>query len=492
MPNCFDGAQTVIVVYQNDWGLLKARGTGIPIFSSDNGETITVQANKPLEGPAFGQTFQSGLRSGDHAAGCTAAIFRLGTSQLATLYGSKQNSVYQGYTGAPSSLSSTSHYYFGNYEGNSGYSWPGLLLAFATSNSVLSDSDTDAAWAYIKNSLRSNGVACENTVDYTKGVYIADGDSIMDNAPLGYLWLGTAPTQAVDYLGLVTDLYNYGVNGDTTTGDLSEFPIKVLPTLEFYGGASRAVEEEAGTNDIYLGATNTTILANYTSYCALVHNAGAKCIVDTTLPRTSFLGTSMETQRLALNSAIVSSPSTYNIDIINDRAANPIAGNTANLGTCTLDGTHPNTTCTAYLVPMQALAMHRAFSPREPFWFNTIINPTAYAGTTGTRVDFPLFNLLPGERVCGASVVVTTAFSGGGIPNFQFYVGDTVSGTSGVYINAVDGTTVGSTLNLNPNYYRSPSAGVGTVDLATLTASGNVSAVTAGSANVSICVVSNP
>ena len=142
---------------------------------------------------------------------------------------------------------------------------------------------------------------------------VGDGDSIMSAFTASY---GGAPegalrflTQYPPYSDLLNDnLRNYAVGGLITGNCLSAYAAGPHTQAGLAGKYILWI----GTNDLYQGASATTILANLRTLWTKAKQDGFSTVAFTVLKRSDFTaGSAKETQRLALNAAILADAGTY-------------------------------------------------------------------------------------------------------------------------------------------------------------------------------------
>lgn len=175
-----------------------------------------------------------------------------------------------------------------------------------------------------------------DTITWTPQV-ICDGNSLT----FGFGTSSTSnsyPQQLQTLLGgaVVWAVYNFGVNGQTTTQMISDFSTQIAPLYNIYRQKNILVVFEAG-NEILANLSSTTVLTNLTNYVSLGKAAGFK-VIALTVPKRADLTGGKETTRQTVNTSIVSN--TIGADYIYDAAAESAFSNTSNTTYYNVDGVH--------------------------------------------------------------------------------------------------------------------------------------------------------
>lgn len=180
------------------------------------------------------------------------------------------------------------------------------------------------------------------------GIVTCDGDSI--TAGGGLTGGDTYPAQLDALLETSWEVFNVGINGQTceqmqSTRDDADYYYNpsVGPTVLVCFG---------GTNDLYFGASATTVQDRIEAYCAASQTVGWKVIVCTLLPRNDFPGTSSidkathESRRQTVNAWLRSNWATF-ADALCDIGGNADIGQDGDEEDLTYyqsDKVHPNAT----------------------------------------------------------------------------------------------------------------------------------------------------
>jgi hypothetical protein len=158
-------------------------------------------------------------------------------------------------------------------------------------------------------------------------------------------------------------------------------------------------------------------------------------------------------------------------------------------GSCYADGTHPNAAGNAAMAPFAALALRNAFSDgNKPFWVKATVPYTLLTPTAATTKTFNLLQLGPQQKVCGVTQRVTTAFAGTSISAMTASVGNS-GGTATTYTSTL---TMLATGFLDAGLPGTAPVDGGIVQAAFAATGANLSALTVGSVDFDICVVTQP
>lgn len=220
--------------------------------------------------------------------------------------------------------------------GGSGYN--GRFASFATV--VYDVTLTDPQAAVVIASLNSV-FGISETYAYR---WILSGDSI--EAGTGSSLLNNALRQVP--LARNGEIYNAGIHGNTQATTYTN-RVAYYGTLftSAYGAGNCIITVEAGTNDLEAGTTATALYTTTTDLVTYLKGLGYKVAVFTVLPRTSFgaPGGAKETERLAYNALVRTNAAAA--EYVADQAGDATIGNTANVASLTVDGTHYNSVALA-------------------------------------------------------------------------------------------------------------------------------------------------
>jgi GDSL-like Lipase/Acylhydrolase family len=374
-------------------------------------------------------------------------------------------------------------------------SFSGTIYAVMFRSAARTQAQLKADDLYVR-SVKQNSVAWGTALNYGGPVGIFEGDSITKNQGGSYMLGNSWEYVANQALGSNFTGYNFGLSGETLATMLGE-TATINSMLLNYNSPNSFVSLWGGTNDIATGASAATVYANMQSFCAAVIG-GATCIPGTTLPRGDFTGP-QDTIRQTLNTSIVSgwlaSTIAITVNSIADFAGDPVMGNTlsnTNSGyyNYPTDQIHPNAAGNAILGQIAALAIHTATGQGEaPFWLKKTI-PSYILNAAATTQTLNLLQLGPKQKLCGVTQRVITAFTGGAISAITSSVGNSGGSTTSYTPTAYSFFTVLAPQDVPPQALNLSDQGI---VQETFTATGaNLSVLTAGKAEVSLCVVSQP
>lgn len=214
-------------------------------------------------------------------------------------------------------------------------------------------------------------VAIHGAFDNSPRFVTWDGDSIANGAELntsvGYTFNYATVALADSRLANYSDV-NIGVPLLTVADLIARYATDNRYSLTsgagVYADPSRlkdVVATNAGTNDLFFGASAATTFARMQQYAAMVHAQGRKVIQGTILPRDDNGGVD-ETARAALNLLILGNigAGSTQFDAVADVASDPIMGLLATCNNPTYyfsDLVHPTATGHALLAPYWANAI---------------------------------------------------------------------------------------------------------------------------------------
>lgn len=331
-------------------------------------------------------------------------------------------------------------------------------------------------------------------------VWVVNGDSrIIDYQEYGLI--NSTPYLTLHSIGL--DNYNdLGVGAQTQATAYSSLSTREYPLFDGNTTGVRIAWNESGTNDIAGGASAATLITSLQNYCSALHTRypGIKVVVNTPPPR-SDVASSIETVRETLVSTLVSDwlGGTLGCDgladegedmlAVNSTSPNPFTTSSAYNSTYYRDGIHYQPVLAKELASQDVCSVEDVVGKMyQPCWIHKIIPYTAVAeyGANATKLA-TFLQLGPNWQVCGVKENITTAFVGTSITGLTLSVGDS-TGTTSQYMNSLSLLATGTALNLAPNY----NSATGVVQGTFTATGGNLSALTAGSINLDICVVDVP
>jgi hypothetical protein len=371
--------------------------------------------------------------------------------------------------------------------GVSGQSFVGNIYGIVVYPSTLTAAQIAQNDAAMWNRLQAAAVFPRD-IDTSKNLTIYPGDSLTANA--------NSLAQSTSIATLTNSLrkhggstYNLGQGGQTSSQILANYSSAYGKLLTTYSGGTHTVSIMASVNDVSTGISAATTYSNLNTFCNNVHSSdpAARCLVATISPVSAWSG-AQQTVRNTLNSTIYSNwlAGTISADGVIDIANDPIIGNqslTANT-TWWLDGTH--FTVLSNGIAAQRFALAQCLLTNQPCQLKLTV-PYQYFSTgaiASTTATVNLLQLGPKQKICGVTQRVTTAFAGTSITAITASVGDSVSGVTTQYATALSWFATGTQDNL-PTFVSTNG-----IVQATVTATGaNLSALTAGSADISLCVV---
>jgi hypothetical protein len=200
----------------------------------------------------------------------------------------------------------------------------------------------------------------------TGGVLVANGDSIMASSTAGTLRNGII-NQLLPSLATKPKVFNFAGGGEkiynNLTGGAADFANYEALILSRYSAEKRVIFYFKGTNDMGVdGRTGAQAYADLQTYCGLARSAGAKVIVCTLLPRTSY-GLSNTTEFAAFNTSVRTNWATF-ADGFVDFNQHPVmgAGGAAADSSLYLDGLHPTMYGNSLLAAYAAAEVNRVIA----------------------------------------------------------------------------------------------------------------------------------
>lgn len=170
---------------------------------------------------------------------------------------------------------------------------------------------------------------------------VVHGDSIAaavttTNAPNDTFFVSQYPNQVPHPL----NTYAFGYSGFTCNQMQSQVA-SIYPLVKKTNGLNIVVIE-CGTNDLAGSDTNANIIGYLTNICTSYRAQGFKCVVSTILPRCAGVPGGFEAQRVAFNTLLASSYTSFS-DGINLMGNDPVVGVSATYCTATYsaDNIHP-------------------------------------------------------------------------------------------------------------------------------------------------------
>lgn len=478
---CVDAANTILIFYQPDNGRNEVMGTDFGfVFSTDSGQAITSDPGSPQNGPSVYN--QLGQGTNVHVSGMVAACIVSGSPGFVWTYNGEQSGMPADSIGV---WSAPSGFALAEYLQVGALPWSGIVSGFTAFSQALTQVQCIQAYQAQAQQLAAAGsVRAVNTTDASKPVIIADGDSINRGLGCNYGFGCNIPANAITQLGVLNPYVNVAISGDTCTNQVNEYGQKVQRVLTRFGVGSVYISN-CGTNDLLQGLTAAAILGSVQTMAQAAHFQGAKYVHSTVIPNSLYAGQPAEAQRLLFNTGLENLVQTGVIDGVDERANNPIMGNPQNMASGTAytnDGTHPTALGASELFSGQALALHRVLNPEKPYCAAYALNPDVFKGVASTTISFPLFALNPGESVLTTQLQVSTAFAGAGISSLSGTVGDSIAG----------GTVYGAALSYLAtgiqNTYPAQGTTGGTVVLGFTSAGANLDVITAGQAQLQVCI----
>lgn len=386
-----------------------------------------------------------------------------------------------------------------NLAANAGYGASMTFYGLAVYSTVLTPAQIAANDSAFKSLIKSAAGVSFPTFQ-PPSVYVVNGDSrIIDYQTYGL-------TESTPYLTLhsigVDNYTNLGVGGQTEATALTNIATREYPLFDGNTTGVQVAWNESATNDLALGTSAATIITSLQSYCSTLHARypGIKVIVNTPPPR-SDVASSIETVRETLVSTLVSDwvGGTLGCDsladegedmlAVNSTSPNPFVTSSAYNATYYADGIHYKQVLAKEIASQDACSVQDVLGRMyQPCWIHKTIPYTALSeyGAVATKLA-TILQLGPNWQVCGVKEQITTPFVGTSITALTASFGDSTGMTS-QYLTSNSLLSASSALNLAPNF----SSTHGVVQGTFTATGGNLSALTAGSMSLDVCVVDIP
>ena len=384
---------------------------------------------------------------------------------------------------ATSTATCTTNAYIGQYTTSTG-PFNGYIYAVAKASTVMTQAQVAQMDQYVRYQKALAGFVFAPGPDYSQGVTEIIGDSRVQGTGESNLLSGAWAYLSGKNSGGITSTFLIPAIGGARVADISSNLTLSLVQVDKWIGPTKTLVIEGGINDLTILSSPSTIYSTITGMATTAHTHGMKVVGSTIEAATSCTGT-CATNLATLNASILSGCRSGTFDGCEDFNGIPWLTLPSN-STCFSDGLHETTYCNSLMAPVSALAQLSASGSTEPFWLPVVV-PYQVLNAAATTQTLNLLNLYPGQQICGAKSAVTTAFAGTSISALTATVGDS-GGTATQYLASQSLLTATKNITQAPNFVGSS----GTVQLYATATGANLSALTAGSMTVQLCVVNIP
>jgi hypothetical protein len=413
-----------------------------------------------------------------------------------------------------SQISSTNTY-IGDWGGSlgSGYGFRGVIAYAAGYTTTYTAAQVASNTARIGNLLLTEVIPWDVRRPHMRHCYF-DGDSLTDNQGNTGYWASSYERYTLDLLPFPCDASNFALTGQSFNSIQPRAATVIDPVISANDADPNLCSIMAGVNDFNGSATGSTV---YTSYAAPYESgrraAGCKNVLLTVGPNTGFTA-GQRTEKNTYNGLVRTNwlNGSLQADAIGDWAGDPnigCDGCDANTGFYNGAGLHPKDLGNRLLATYAAPAFARAVGVVDNVCFVLTVGInvgttkwTLDVGHSGAPADIstlaaaltqdvPLYYVGAKYTIAKTRVTTTTAFTG--TATLTASIGDSVAGNTFYDANVFDlKAAVASGNYHDASANTGPTAAGSLLQLHVISTTNNIASISAGAADVTVCVSNVP
>lgn len=408
--------------------------------------------------------------------------------------------------------SSTNTYLGDGVSLGNGFGFRGVMAYAAGYSTAYTAAQVASNTAKIGNLLLTEGISWDVRRPHMRHCYF-DGDSITDNSANGPYWNSSYERYILDLLPFPCDASNFALTGSLFS-TIASNGAAVVDAILLSNDADRNIcSVFSGTNDLANSISGAAVYTSATSYTSGRRATGCKNVIATVLPRGTFT-TGQRTEKNTYNTDVRSGwlAGTLQADAVADVGSDPnmgLDGDDANTGFYNTGNVHPKDLGNRLMATYMAPALVRAAGASDNVCFVLTVgvnvgtakwtldvnhggSPADILTLAGALTqDVPIWYVGAKYKIAKTTVATTTAFTG--TATLTSSIGDSVGGATFYDATNFDLKAAVASANFHDASPNISATSAGSyLQLHFIATTNNLSSISAGAVDVTVCVSNIP